>query len=127
MAAYVTVACREEGTACRGYSSRLSWARSGHAANLRAGLFVGCDAKTRVARLLYRCQASGPKGPTLEFAAFMIHWVGGARRIAWVGQSVWTVNTMKLDHIAIWAVDIELMRTFYEKYFDAQIDREIRQ
>ena len=27
---------------------------------------------------------------------------------------------MKLDHIAIWAVDIELMRTFYEKYFDAR-------
>ena len=27
---------------------------------------------------------------------------------------------MKLNHVAIWAVDIELMRTFYEKYFDAQ-------
>lgn len=27
---------------------------------------------------------------------------------------------MKLDHVAIWAMDIELMRTFYEKYFDAQ-------
>src|SRR5207245_11024129 len=27
---------------------------------------------------------------------------------------------MKLDHVAIWAVDIELMRTFYEKYFDAR-------
>lgn len=26
---------------------------------------------------------------------------------------------MKLDHIAIWAVDIERLRTFYEKYFDA--------
>ena len=26
---------------------------------------------------------------------------------------------MKLDHVAIWAMDIELMRTFYEKYFDA--------
>ena len=27
---------------------------------------------------------------------------------------------MKLDHVAIWAVDIELMRSFYEKYFDAR-------
>jgi lactoylglutathione lyase len=27
---------------------------------------------------------------------------------------------MQLDHIAIWAVDIELMRAFYEKYFDAR-------
>jgi len=27
---------------------------------------------------------------------------------------------MKLDHVAIWAVDIQLMRTFYEKYFDAR-------
>ena len=27
---------------------------------------------------------------------------------------------MKLDHVAIWAMDIELMRTFYEKYFDAR-------
>ncbi len=27
---------------------------------------------------------------------------------------------MKLDHVAIWTMDLELMRTFYEKYFDAQ-------
>src|SRR5207245_11743067 len=27
---------------------------------------------------------------------------------------------MKLDHVAIWALDIEPMRTFYEKYFDAR-------
>jgi lactoylglutathione lyase len=27
---------------------------------------------------------------------------------------------MKLDHVAIWAVDIERMRSFYEKYFDAR-------
>ena len=27
---------------------------------------------------------------------------------------------MKLDHVAIWAVDIESMRNFYEKYFDAR-------
>jgi lactoylglutathione lyase len=27
---------------------------------------------------------------------------------------------MKLDHVAIWVVDIELMRAFYEKYFDAR-------
>jgi lactoylglutathione lyase len=27
---------------------------------------------------------------------------------------------MKLDHVAIWTVDIERMRTFYEKYFDAR-------
>jgi lactoylglutathione lyase len=28
--------------------------------------------------------------------------------------------TLKLDHVALWAVDIERMRTFYEKYFDAR-------
>ena len=27
---------------------------------------------------------------------------------------------MKLDHVAIWAVDIEALRTFYEKYFEAR-------
>ena len=27
---------------------------------------------------------------------------------------------MKLDHVAIWVLDIERMRTFYEKYFDAR-------
>src|SRR5919109_4586712 len=27
---------------------------------------------------------------------------------------------MKLDHVAIWAVDLEVMRAFYEKYFDAR-------
>jgi lactoylglutathione lyase len=27
---------------------------------------------------------------------------------------------MKLDHVAIWVVNIELMRAFYEKYFDAR-------
>jgi lactoylglutathione lyase len=27
---------------------------------------------------------------------------------------------MKLDHVAIWVVDIERMRAFYEKYFDAR-------
>src|SRR5438270_13946804 len=27
---------------------------------------------------------------------------------------------MKLDHVAIWAADIELMRTFYERYFGAR-------
>jgi lactoylglutathione lyase len=27
---------------------------------------------------------------------------------------------VKLDHVAIWVVDIESMRTFYEKYFDAR-------
>jgi len=30
---------------------------------------------------------------------------------------------MKLDHVAIWALDIEVMRTFYEKYFDARSSR----
>jgi lactoylglutathione lyase len=30
---------------------------------------------------------------------------------------------MKLDHVAIWTVDIELMRTFYEKYFEARSNR----
>jgi lactoylglutathione lyase len=29
---------------------------------------------------------------------------------------------MELDHVAIWVVDIELMRTFYEKYFDARLN-----
>ena len=27
---------------------------------------------------------------------------------------------MKLDHVAIWAVDLEVMRAFYEKYFGAR-------
>ena len=27
---------------------------------------------------------------------------------------------MKLEHVAIWTVDLERMRTFYEKYFDAR-------
>ena len=27
---------------------------------------------------------------------------------------------MKLDHVAIWAADLELMRAFYGKYFDAR-------
>ena len=27
---------------------------------------------------------------------------------------------MRLDHVAIWAVDLERMRAFYEKYFDAR-------
>ena len=49
--------------------------------------FVRCDATTRVARLLYKREGSGPKGPTLEFAAFMIHWDDGAWRIGWVAQS----------------------------------------
>jgi hypothetical protein len=33
---------------------------------------------------------------------------------------------MKLDHVAIWTVDLELMRTFYEKYFDAQSSLNIK-
>jgi len=49
--------------------------------------FVRCDAKTRVARLLYQREGAGPKGPTLEFAAFMIHWEDGAWRIGWVGHA----------------------------------------
>ena len=48
--------------------------------------FVRCDAKTRVARLLFQREGSGSKGPTLEFAAFMIHWEDGAWRIGWVGR-----------------------------------------
>src|ERR1041384_2808143 len=35
-------------------------------------------------------------------------------------ERTFMVNTMKLDHVAIWAVDIERMRTFYETYFDAR-------
>ena len=27
---------------------------------------------------------------------------------------------MKLDHVAIWAAELETMRAFYEKYFDAR-------
>jgi len=49
--------------------------------------FVRCDARTRVARLLYRREGVGPKGPTLEFAAFMAHWEDGAWRIGWVGRA----------------------------------------
>jgi hypothetical protein len=49
--------------------------------------FVGCEAKVRIARLLYRRESQGPKGPMLEFAAFMIHWEDGAWRIGWVGRA----------------------------------------
>jgi hypothetical protein len=49
--------------------------------------FVRCDARTRVARLLYQRDGADPKGPTLEFAAFMIHWEEGAWRIGWVGHA----------------------------------------
>ena len=49
--------------------------------------FVRCDARTRAARLLYRRESVGPKGPTLEFAAFMTHWEDGAWRIGWVGRA----------------------------------------
>jgi lactoylglutathione lyase len=30
---------------------------------------------------------------------------------------------LKLDHVAIWVVDLERMRTFYEKHFDARSNR----
>ena len=49
--------------------------------------FVGCEAKGRVARLLYRRESTGAKGPMREFAAFMIHWEDGAWRIGWVGRA----------------------------------------
>ena len=29
-------------------------------------------------------------------------------------------HSLRIDHVAIWAVDIEVMRAFYEKYFDAR-------
>ena len=29
-------------------------------------------------------------------------------------------DAMKVEHIAIWAKDIEKLRQFYEKYFDAR-------
>ena len=49
--------------------------------------FVHCDGRARVARLLYEREGVGGKGPTLEFAAFMIHWEDGAWRIGWVGRA----------------------------------------
>ncbi len=49
--------------------------------------FVRCEGKTRVARLLYQLEGGGPKGPTLEFAVFMIHWEDGAWRIGWIGHA----------------------------------------
>jgi hypothetical protein len=49
--------------------------------------FARCDARARVARLLYQRESPGPKGPMLEFAAFMIHWEDGAWRIGWVGHA----------------------------------------
>jgi lactoylglutathione lyase len=30
---------------------------------------------------------------------------------------------MKLEHVAIWTVDLEAMRAFHEQYFDAPPDR----
>ena len=49
--------------------------------------FVRCDARGRVARLLYQQEGANAKGPTREFAAFMIHWEGNAWRIGWVGHA----------------------------------------
>jgi len=49
--------------------------------------FVRCDARARVARFLYRRESVAPKGPMLEFAAFMTHWEDGAWRIGWVGRA----------------------------------------
>lgn len=49
--------------------------------------FVRCNARARIARLLYQREGVGAKGPTLEFAAFMIHWENGAWRIGWVGHA----------------------------------------
>jgi hypothetical protein len=49
--------------------------------------FVRCEARARVARLLYQREGAGTKGPTLEFTAFMIHWEDGAWRIGWVGHA----------------------------------------
>jgi len=48
---------------------------------------VRCDARDRVARLLYQQEGTGATGPTREFAAFMIHWEGDAWRIGWVGHA----------------------------------------
>ena len=33
---------------------------------------------------------------------------------------------MKLDHVAIWVADLERMRAFYEKYFDARSNAKYR-
>jgi hypothetical protein len=60
-------------------------------ASMRSGVsslrFVRCDARARIARLLYQREGVGAKGPTPEFAAFMIHWDNGAWRIGWVGHA----------------------------------------
>lgn len=37
--------------------------------------------------MLFQREGVGAKGPTLEFAAFMIHWETGAWRIGWVGHA----------------------------------------
>jgi hypothetical protein len=49
--------------------------------------FLRCDAKTNVARLLYRRDGKDEDGPTVEFAVFMIHLEGDEWRIGWVGNS----------------------------------------
>lgn len=49
--------------------------------------FLRCDGRTDGARLLYRRDGRDDKGPTVEFAAFMIHHEGGAWRIGWVDNS----------------------------------------
>jgi len=50
--------------------------------------FVRCDAKTNVARLLYRRDGKDENGSTVEFAVFMIHQEDGEWRIGWVGNSL---------------------------------------
>lgn len=49
--------------------------------------FVRCDTKTNVARLLYQRDGKDEYGPTVEFAAFMIHLEEGEWRIGWVGNN----------------------------------------
>lgn len=55
--------------------------------NLSQFTFMRCDAKTNVARLIYRRDGKDEYGPTVEFAVFMIHLEGEEWRIGWVGNS----------------------------------------
>ena len=48
--------------------------------------FLRCDAKTNVARLLYRRDGKDETGPTVEFAVFMIHLENAEWRIGWAGN-----------------------------------------
>ena len=63
--------------------------------------FVRCDAKARVARLLYQREGGDPKAPAPEFVVLMFHWEDGAWRIGWIGRASAVPARDKADKRAV--------------------------